>query len=196
MPGSSSASEPRVQRGARRCALVLGLALGLLTTPVQADSSQATTAGGLLAEPQLDLRTGERRHIVPERDALTLLFLFEPQCRWCIAQSRELRALLSPDMSSGGHPASEPPSAAQPMRRLQLVALGVNGDRSALLDMLWRLKWQGPAFAATPGLLQQLGGVPATPLLVLLDSDGGYVAHFRGLTRASTLYPLLRGEAA
>ena len=100
----------------------------------------------------------------------TALMFFEPECPWCIKQANVLKQLHQ--------------SCRQP---IQPVALGVNGDNLALKRALFRLNFPFEAYRAPPALLQEMGGIPATPILLLLNTKGELIKGYRGFTDEAEL---------
>ena len=104
-----------------------------------------------------------------EGQAMALMF-FEPECPWCIKQASVLKQLH------------------QSCRQgVQPVALGVNGDNLALKRALFRLNFPFEAYRAPPALLKDMGGIPATPILLLLNAKGELIKGYRGFTNEAEL---------
>jgi hypothetical protein len=95
---------------------------------------------------------------------------FEPECPWCIKQAGVLRKLYQ-DCGQPIHP----------------VALGVNGDSLALKRALFRLNFPFEAYRAPPKLLQEMGGIPGTPILLLLNAEGELFKGYRGYIEEAVL---------
>ncbi|MGR6500972.1 TlpA family protein disulfide reductase [Shewanella sp. Koi 1] len=104
-----------------------------------------------------------------EGQAMALMF-FEPECPWCIKQASVLKQLHQ-SCRQGVHP----------------VALGVNGDNLALKRALFRLNFPFEAYRAPPALLKDMGGIPATPILLLLNTKGELIKGYRGFTNEAEL---------
>ncbi|MEL4281194.1 MULTISPECIES: TlpA family protein disulfide reductase [Shewanella] len=104
-----------------------------------------------------------------EGQAMALMF-FEPECPWCIKQASVLK-LLHQSCRQGVHP----------------VALGVNGDNLALKRALFRLNFPFEAYRAPSALLNDMGGIPATPILLLLNAKGELIKGYRGFTNEAEL---------
>ncbi|MFB2779208.1 TlpA family protein disulfide reductase [Shewanella mangrovisoli] len=104
-----------------------------------------------------------------EGKAMALMF-FEPECPWCIKQASVLKQLHQ-SCHQGVHP----------------VALGVNGDNLALKRALFRLNFPFEAYRAPPALLKDIGGIPATPILLLLNAKGELIKGYRGFTNEAEL---------
>ncbi|MCL1090052.1 conjugal transfer protein TraF [Shewanella profunda] len=100
----------------------------------------------------------------------TAIMFFEPECPWCIKQAGVLKKLHQ-DCGQPIHP----------------VALGVNGDNLALKRALFRLNFPFEAYRAPPELLKEMGGIPATPILLLLNAKGELVKGYRGYTSEDEL---------
>lgn len=104
-----------------------------------------------------------------EGQAMALMF-FEPECPWCIKQASVLKQLH------------------QSCRQgVQPVALGVNGDNLALKRALFRLNFPFEAYRAPSALLKDMGGIPATPILLLLNAKGELIKGYRGFTDEAEL---------
>ncbi|BCV59956.1 TlpA family protein disulfide reductase [Shewanella algae] len=142
------------------------LALGLLllcAMPLQA--SQLTR--DYLFQP---LRGQEQQTLAHLEGQSAVLMFFEPECPWCVKQAAVLKKLHQLCL---GH--------------LQPVALGVNGNQLALKRALFRLNFPFEAYRAPLELVRDMGGIPATPILLLLDSKGRLIKGYRGLTGETEL---------
>lgn len=142
------------------------LALGLLllcAMPLQA--SQLTR--DYLFQP---LRGQEQQTLAHLEGQSAVLMFFEPECPWCVKQAAVLKKL---HQQCPGH--------------LQPVALGVNGNQLALKRALFRLNFPFEAYRAPMELVRDMGGIPATPILLLLDSKGQLIKGYRGLTGEAEL---------
>lgn len=92
-----------------------------------------------------------------------LMMFFEPDCSWCYRQVRTINR-LGEDCGEG----------------FTALAVGVNGNRTALQKELRRLRPDFPAYQASPALVQAIGTVDATPLSLLGDANGDFVDWARG----------------
>lgn len=106
-----------------------------------------------------------------------VMLFFQPDCSWCLRQVRTLNEL------SGQCPG-----------QFQALAIGVNGDRRQLKAELRRLRPDFPAFQASPALLEDIGGVPATPFSLLGDDQGSVQGWLRGYIPADKLVASLSLE--
>jgi thioredoxin-related protein len=116
-----------------------------------------------------DLRTGEAVDLAQFRGYPVLILLFEPDCGYCVRQAREINALLSQ------------------CTEIRPVAVGINGNRQHLREHVFSMQPDFPALMANRDLLQDLGEVQATPLMLLSDDKGYYHLHMVGLQEKETL---------
>ncbi|QIZ78710.1 hypothetical protein [Ferrimonas lipolytica] len=56
---------------------------------------------------------------------------------------------------------------------------------------LFEIGVEFPAYQASKEIVSQLGGIPATPIMLKAGNDGRFRRHFRGFTDADSLQPLL-----
>ena len=117
-----------------------------------------------------DLRGQAKTELSHLEGAPTVLMFFEPQCPWCIKQASVLKKLHQ-----------------KCTQQLHPVALGVNGNNLALKRALFRLNFPFEAYKAPANLLAEMGGIPATPILLLLDEHGVLVKGYRGYTAETEL---------
>ncbi len=103
----------------------------------------------------------------------TILIFFEPECSWCLRQTRVLNELVAS------------------CENFQAIAIGVNGTRRALQNTLRRLRAEFPAYQISRTLQEDIGEVEATPLMLLADDTGAFVTHMRGYQRTEVLVPAL-----
>jgi len=138
----------------------------------------ALFAGGsaLAAEPPSLLEFELKSLGAPERHDLQrfhgqqmVMMFFQPECNWCYRQVQALNDLQSSCSTT------------------RFVAVGVNGDRQRLRKEVRRLRPEFPAYQASPELLHSLGGLPATPFMLLGDADGQFVDWMRGYIPAERL---------
>lgn len=156
----------------RVCLLaVLGLAPAL---------TSATTSKQRQEQPQLlgfehkNLRSGQVTDLTQLAGKPVAMMFFEPECSWCIKQARILEKLQSQCENS-----------------FTPVMLGVHGNRVALKRALFDLGVKLPAYKASKPLVQAMGGIPATPILLVTDKEGRYRQYYRGMTTKDKLQPLL-----
>ncbi len=100
----------------------------------------------------------------------TAMMFFEPECSWCIKQAATLKKLYQ-----------------ECDQQMQPIALGVNGNKLALKRALFRLNFPFDAYHAPMALLRDMGGVPATPILLVLNEQGELVKGYRGYTDSEEL---------
>ena len=117
----------------------------------------------------------------PEVHALTryqgkplLMLFFQPDCNWCLRQVRAINELS--DQCNGAFAA---------------VAVGVRSSRGQLRKELRRLRPAFPAYEASPSLLEALGGVDSTPVMLLGDANGDFVTWMRGFLDTERLQTVL-----
>lgn len=111
-----------------------------------------------------NLRTGEHQTLAEISQHPTLAMFFEPDCIWCVKQATVLQQL---EQQCGG--------------KLSIAGLGVNASAIALRHTLTSMTFPYPAFALPKATLAKLGGIPATPIMVLFEHDVMTKA-FRGYT--------------
>ena len=92
-----------------------------------------------------------------------VLLFFQPECNWCLRQVRSLNELKR-ECDDG----------------FNAVLVGVRGTRSELRTELRRLKPDFAAYQASPSLLEAIGGVETTPLMLVGDAEGRFVTWMRG----------------
>lgn len=103
------------------------------------------------------------------RGTPTVMMFFEPACSWCLKQTRVLNELR------------------RQCDGLNVVAIGVNGDRRSLLDTASRMRAQFPVFQISARMQSDIGRIEGTPLLMFADSTGNYGRHFRGYQQLDRL---------
>ena len=159
MPGSSSVSDlPNLLKALPPLLLLWMVAASAGTKPQ------------LLDFELRDLRSGERYALERYRGRPLLLFFFQPDCSWCLRQVRAIHQVLS-DCEGA----------------FEVAAVGVNGDRRDLQREVQRLRPRFDAFEASPALLENMGGVPATPFFLLADAQGRFSGWLRGYAEPSVL---------
>jgi len=121
-----------------------------------------------------NLLTGEVETLERMRGKSSFLLFFQPACKWCLRQSRVLDSLL---LSCPG--------------QLNAAALGVHGSRHELKREVRKTHPDFPAYMAGEGLLNELNGIPATPIMLLADAQGAYAGSFRGFVAAEQLVRVL-----
>ncbi|WP_051252580.1 TlpA family protein disulfide reductase [Ferrimonas kyonanensis] len=148
--------------------------LGLLPALATASSE----APQLLEFEHRNLRSGEVTDLTHLAGQPVVMMFFEPDCSWCIKQARILDKLQQQQHNS-----------------FIPVMLGVHGNRLALKRALFDLGVSLPAYQASRALEREMGGIPATPILLVADKQGHYLRYFRGLTTPEQLIPLLSSTA-
>jgi len=151
----------------KHCLLTVLLALAWLI-PAAAKSPD------ILAYEHENLKSGKTETLNAMRGESSFLLFFQPDCKWCLKQSQALDKLLS----------------ACP-NKLNAVALGVHASRHELKKELRRLRPDYPAYKTGDGMLADLAGVPATPVMLLADERGGFVQSFRGYIPPAQLAVIL-----
>ncbi len=91
-----------------------------------------------------------------------LMLFFQPDCTWCLRQVKTINEL------------------GRQCDAFSAMAIGVLGTRSELRTELRRLRPAFPAYQASPRLLESLGEVETTPLMLFGDADGRFVTWWRG----------------
>ena len=146
--------------------------LGLFPALAAADSS----APQLLGFEHKNLRSGEVTDLSQLSGKPVAMMFFEPDCSWCVKQARILDSLKQQCQGS-----------------FTPVMLGVHGNRMALKRVLFDLGVKLPAYKASKSLVRKMGGIPATPIMLVTDELGRYRRYFRGMTGPDKLKPLLCG---
>lgn len=154
----------RTRHGLLAILLVLGAAL----TSVNASTPD------ILSFEHENLRNGQVEALEQLRGKTSFLLFFQPDCKWCLKQSRVLDRLLK---TCPG--------------RLNAAALGVHGSRHALKKELRRLRPGFPAYKTGVTMISELQGVPATPVMLLADERGTFTQSFRGYLPADELSRIL-----
>ena len=118
----------------------------------------------------------------PERHALSryegkpvIMVFFQPECNWCLKQVRAINMLRE-------------------QCEIEAIAVGTGGNRAALRKELRRLRPGFPAYQASPRLIEELGGVVATPITLLGDANGDFVSWSRGFLEERQLLELMRSS--
>ncbi len=136
-----------------RRALLLALAL---TLPVHAGANP-----NLLDFELKSLQAPETHDLERYEGSPVLMVFFKPDCSWCFRQVKAFNTFMeSCDIAP--------------------IAVGVNGDRSALKKALRRLRPDFPAYQASADLLASLGEVPATPFTLVSRPSGEFATWLRG----------------
>lgn len=112
--------------------------------------------------PLVDLATGDQQQLTLNKSPSVILF-FEPDCPWCFKQSKVFNRYL-----------------ANCSAYVDIIGIGVNGNRQQLKKEAWRLKASFPLYMASAELLASTGKITSTPLLLILNDSGTIIAHRRG----------------
>jgi thioredoxin-related protein len=102
-----------------------------------------------------------------------LLSFFEPDCSWCHRQMKALQTLQ--------HQCGED---------IQVLAVGINGDKQALRREVRRAKISYPAIIAPRELLALTGDIDATPRTYIADPEGRLLGFIRGYQSLDKLIEL------
>lgn len=125
--------------------------------------SPLAQAKSLLSYTHIDLTNAEEIQLQSSTHGVSALMFFEPECSWCFKQIKVINSYLSKHDDT-----------------INVIGLGVNGNRQQLKKESWRLRPEFPVYMADPQLLKDLGQVKATPLTLLLDNNGSVIAYNRG----------------
>lgn len=134
----------------------------------------AASSPDLLGFQHENLRSGQTEALDELRGEASFLLFFQPNCKWCLKQSKILDKLL-----------------ARCPGQLNAAALGVHANRHELKKELRRLRPDYPAYRTGAGLLNALQGVPATPVMLLADEEGRFAQSFRGYVPEEELAGIL-----
>lgn len=151
----------------------LAALLLLLSCPLSALAS----APDILGFQHENLRNGHTEALEGLRGETSFLLFFQPDCKWCLKQSKTLDKLLA---RCPGH--------------LNAAALGVHASRHELKKELRRLRPGFPAYKTGEGMLNELQGVPATPVMLLADAQGRFARSFRGYVSEDELADILKTQ--
>lgn len=119
------------------------------------------------------LQAGNSRSYTELRGQVDLLLLFEPECVWCVRQTRVVNALQ------------------QDCPAFAAAGIGVNASRRSLLKSVQQLRPEFSTFQISVPLQRDLGEVPGTPLMIYLDQQGMFKTYSRGYLPRERLEPLL-----
>lgn len=107
-----------------------------------------------------------------EGKPLVMVF-FQPDCNWCARQVRVINSLRK-------------------QCNFEAIAVGTGGTRMELREELRQLRPTFPAYQASPELIRAMGGVDATPVMLLGDADGHFLNWSRGYLADKELTSLLQ----
>lgn len=133
------------------------------------------SAPDILGFQHENLRNGQTEALDELRGEASLLLFFQPDCKWCLKQSKTLDKLL-----------------ARCPEQLNAAALGVHASRHELKKELRRLRPDYPAYKTGDGMLGELQGVPATPVMLMADAQGRFAQSFRGYVPEKELAQILK----
>lgn len=152
--------------------LILALASGVL-------SANAPESLHALSLPRIDQARGERVSLSDYAGRTLLVLLFEDECHYCLQalQVADARVHAEPD-------------------RYAMVAVGVGASARALNAWAQRVHPHAPVLQATGPLLASLGGVRATPLLLIVDASGTVRLRELGSFKENDLDAWLLASAA
>ncbi|GAA6166364.1 thioredoxin family protein [Sessilibacter corallicola] len=152
----------------------MSLAALLLTVFSTIAASQTPLLGYTLR----DLNLAKNSVDLKQFEGTPVMFVFfEPDCPWCFKQVKTTNQVW-PDC----------PESFQP------IAVGVHGNRSQLKKEAHRLRAQFPTLQASPELINDIGEIPGTPLIIFSDNSGNYTAHYRGFHNRERLVQLLSDQ--
>ena len=120
------------------------------------------TASNFYNFPLIDLATGDQQKLTLNKSRSVILF-FEPDCPWCFKQSKVFNRYL-----------------ANCSAYVDIIGIGVNGNRQQLKKEAWRLKASFPLYMASAELIASTGKITSTPLMLILDDSGSIIAHMKG----------------
>ncbi|GAA4893771.1 TlpA family protein disulfide reductase [Ferrimonas pelagia] len=144
------------------------LALLLLSPSLAADELD------LLSYTHRSLDATGESDLSAYRGKPVVMLFFTSDCPWCHKQARILRSLQQ-----------------HCSKQFTPVALGVGGDRNTLRRELHRMRVPFSGFITGSEMVNKMGGVPATPLMLITDKNGNF-AHFqRGLLPEEQLKQVL-----
>jgi len=137
---------------------------------------QSAFAIDLLEYELKDLSGTEVHDLEQYRGDTVLLIFFQPDCGFCVKQSRVLSQIQ------------------EECSDFQAIGVGVNGARIDLQTELRRMRATYPAYEISPALQSEVGKVEGTPMMLIGDKQGNFSSHVQGYQQMDALIPLL-GEA-
>ncbi len=142
-------------------------------------SASAASQTPLLGYTLRDLNSAKNNMDLKQFEGTPVMFVFfEPDCPWCFKQVKTTNQVWS-----------NCPESFQP------IAVGVHGNRSQLKKEAHRLRAQFPTLQASPELINDIGEIPGTPLIIFSDNSGNYTAHYRGFHNRERLIQLLSNQS-
>lgn len=103
-----------------------------------------------------------------------VMVFFQPNCNWCAKQIDAINDL-----------------SKQCSHKFEAIAVGIGGNRTELRKELRRLRPDFPAYQASPRLIAEMGGVIATPIILLGDARGEFRNWTRGFVPGEDLKKLV-----
>lgn len=146
--------------------LIVPVLLALMT-------AQAGAAVDMLSYVLRDLSTTGDIDLEDYRGKITLLMFFEPDCEYCLRETRVINTLVA-----------DCPG-------LQPVAIGANGSRAALQQHMRRMRADFPSAQINEEFQNDIGEIIGTPLLLLSDHDGMLVTWLRGYQSEKVLREII-----
>ncbi len=149
----------------------------LLMWPPLAPAQAAALSLDDLSLARIDQPGRGRIELDSYRGKPLLLLLFEDQCRYCLQALTVANALAHEDQGAWS-----------------LLAVGVGNSATALNAWAQRVQPDVPVTQADKRLLARIGGVSATPLLLVVGPEGRVVRRVLGTQDPAALRELLRGD--
>ncbi|NIW25540.1 MAG: conjugal transfer protein TraF [Gammaproteobacteria bacterium] len=136
-------------------------------------AATATAEVDVLDYELRDLESPDTVDLAGFRGSVILLMFFEPDCTYCLRQTRILNDLIS---SCEG---------------FQPIGVGVNGTRRALQGERRRLRADFPLLQVSAQLQAEVGDIIGTPVMLLTDTDGRFVTWAQGIQSREVLLDLI-----
>lgn len=121
------------------------------------------------------LNSDKQISLAQYKNKVVLLSFFEPDCKWCNKQMKAFNKLQE-----------------QCGQIVQPIAVGVHGRPRELKQELRKAKVNFPAFIASQELLQATGDIASTPITLVIDEKGEFIAPLHGyipLTALIEVFP-------
>lgn len=135
----------------------------LLSTLLLCCSTAIASEEDWLSFAHRDLSGGKKVQLDKFRGKPVVISFFEPDCPWCFKQLKVIKTL---------HQGCE--------SQFQPIAMGINGTAPNLRSLIARAKPGFPALQASSRFMASIGGVPATPVTVLIGKDSRLSGGWRG----------------
>ncbi len=103
------------------------------------------------------------------------MLFFEPNCAWCFKQTKVINKAL-----------------AACTKQFRVAGMGVNTHYHALRKAAWKLKPKFQTYQANQTMVVAMGGVKATPLMLLFNNEGQLLHHAQGYLDARQLAVFLK----